>query len=327
MAGTTIPKSSAKPLRLAVLDTGRMGEDFASLSLAAPEDFESLPGQLLNIRAAADWDEMTAHAGQPADIEDAWPRLRGEEITEPRPLVSRPLSIARVWRDDAGRKRIELVFRIVGKGTRFLAARRPGDVLDAVGPLGNHFSILPGDTREAVLVAGGCGIAPMTALAEKLKAARRSVVCILGCKSIGNMPANLSQPVLPHGEKLEATSAVREFSQFGFSTLLSTDDGTAGYHGLATDVLEKYLCSVESPADDLVIYCCGPHPMMKPVARMAIERGIFCEVSLEEYMGCGIGVCLSCACKVRDETKGEGWTHRLTCTDGPVLRADEIIWE
>ncbi len=67
--------------------------------------------------------------------------------------------------------------------------------------------------------------------------------------------------------------------------------------------------------------------MMKRVAQMTTELGIFCQLSLEEYMGCGIGVCLSCACKVRDAAKPQGWTYRLTCTDGPILQADDIIWE
>lgn len=326
MAYDTAAPSAPSNLRLPVIESRGVGLDFVSLTLEAPPELRCMPGQFLNVQTMASWDEVAACCGHTVEAGEGWPRLKGPEAAAPMPLVRRPLSIARLWQGGAGQRRLELLFRVVGKGTRLLASARPGQTIDAVGPLGNHFTILPAKSR-AMLVAGGCGIAPLTALAEDLRDARKDVVCVLGCETLANMPASLSEPVLPQAGALKATGAVKEFGQFGFQTFLSTDDGSAGYRGPATEVLERCLENMPQPFDDLAIYCCGPAPMMKRVAQMTTELGIFCELSLEEYMGCGIGVCLSCACKVRDAAKPRGWTYRLTCTDGPILQADDIIWE
>jgi dihydroorotate dehydrogenase electron transfer subunit len=102
--------------------------------------------------------------------------------------------------------------------------------------------------------------------------------------------------------------------------LVSTDDGSAGHHGLVTEVAEQVLAS--SPAARVV--CCGPERMMEAVAHLAARLRVPCQVSLETPMACGIGICFSCVAKVRDEAGG--WDYRRTCVEGPIFDAARIEW-
>ena len=117
-------------------------------------------------------------------------------------------------------------------------------------------------------------------------------------------------------------AGVEDFKARGIDVRISTDDGTAGHHGLVTDLLRDVL-SQES-ADQLRVVCCGPERMMEAVAEICITGGVACEVSLETPMACGIGICFSCVTKVRDDAGG--WDYLRTCVEGPIFDAEAILF-
>jgi len=110
-----------------------------------------------------------------------------------------------------------------------------------------------------------------------------------------------------------------KFKIYSNNVTISTDDGSYGYSGLIVNYFK------ETIGDNYdVIYSCGPNPMLKAVSRVAKEHGIKCQVSLEQRMGCGIGACLVCACRIK---KGDEWDYKHVCKDGPVFWSDEVIFD
>lgn len=209
--------------------------------------------------------------------------------------LRRPISICQIDRQ-AGT--LTLVFAVRGEGTAVLADLRAGDYVDMLAPLGHGFTIQP-DANRVILMGGGIGVPPMLALAEIY--GKRATV-ISGFRS---MPAVMLQ---------------EEFAKSGAKTILCTDDGTAGLHAMVTEPL---LEEIRQEKPDMIC-ACGPTPMLRAIARIAEEQGIFCEVSMEERMGCGIGACLVCACKMK---LANGEIHAAhVCKDGPVFNAKEVAW-
>lgn len=210
--------------------------------------------------------------------------------------LRRPISICTI---DRRAGVLRLVFEVRGEGTAWLAQRRPGEPLDVLGPLGRGFSV-PEDGAGVVLVGGGIGTPPLLAVAQA---------------RVGKMEAILGF------RNADACILAREFALACANVQLATDDGTLGYHGLVTDLLKTRLSQEQKPCAG--IFACGPTPMLRAVAAIALEREIPCQVSLEERMGCGVGACLVCACKTR-EADGEHYRH--VCKDGPVFDAKEVVW-
>lgn len=214
------------------------------------------------------------------------------------PLLRRPLALHRLLREQG---RVELLVRVVGRGTAWLALRRPGDRLDILGPLGQGFS-LKRNTRNLLLVAGGMGIAPLVAMAEEGLKRGCAVVLALGARSREDLypTAFLPPQVEVH---------------------LATEDGTAGRCGLVTSLLSDPELGLLSWADQVM--ACGPRPMLAEVAavvraaRIRLPAG-FAQVSLEERMACGVGACLGCVVSTR---KG----YRRVCRDGPVFDLREVF--
>lgn len=215
----------------------------------------------------------------------------------PVPLLRRPLSI-----HDAGQAGIELFFKVAGQGTELLAGKRPGDALDIVGPLGRGFSVPEAmNGKRAFLVGGGRGIAPLYFLARELAAAGVRPTVFYGGRTVADIPLR------------------SRFEQAGWELRCSTDDGSFGFPGLVTGLVERDL----GRAKPDLLYACGPDPMMKALAATARGSGVPAEFSLESMMGCGIGACWGCVHRVRGES-GETWTK--ICEDGPVFPGDRIVW-
>ncbi|MBE3132068.1 MAG: hypothetical protein IMZ55_01230, partial [Acidobacteria bacterium] len=213
---------------------------------------------------------------------------------------------------------------------RFLATRPVGATVDVVGPLGKHFTP-PADDRLCVLVGGGCGLAPLFGLAEYLTGLGKRCLCLLGAKNAGELPVRFREPPPRTGNNVEKGSLVVEFAELGIETIIATDDGSAGFHGTVGAALDpcyrSYLKDVP-----VAFYVCGPKPMMRGLSHVAEAQDMPCQVSLEGFMGCGIGVCLSCAVPHRTDQRGtvagqEDWTYLLTCRDGPVVDGRRILWE
>lgn len=213
------------------------------------------------------------------------------------PLLRRPFSICRT----DGQGTCAILYRVVGRGTEILSHVTPGQVLSILGPLGAGFR-LPGSGTRALLVAGGIGIAPLVFLFQRLGPG--SCEILMGFRSKDEMI-----PLAPLG--LDGTALT-----------LSTDDGSAGQKGLVTDLLDGRLRVTGGTG--ISVYACGPHPMLKAVARLARSAGVPCQVSLESFMACGLGACQGCAVGA---SPGRGREYLHVCQDGPVFEAEAIEWE
>ncbi len=170
-----------------------------------------------------------------------------------------------------------------------------------------------------LLVAGGVGIPPMLYLAEKLKG-RAIAFCGATTKELLPFVLALSgeDPCIP-------AMRVSEFARHQVPAVVTTDDGSYGLAGFVTQALERFLDSTDVDPSSFIIYTCGPEPMMKRVAEIAIRRGIACQVAVERAMACGMGTCQSCCIRVREGARGD-WRYRLACTDGPVFAAGDLLW-
>ena len=201
----------------------------------------------------------------------------------PNTYLRRPISIHDV---DYQKNDVSLLVQQVGEGTRHLAAAAVGDLINIVLPLGNGFS-MPENNEKVLLVGGGIGIAPLFYFAKVLN-------------------ENGIKPTLLLGGKTE-TDLLRlaDYQRFG-ETFVTTEDGSLGEKGFVTQH------SVWQKQSFDKIYVCGPKPMMKAVAKIAAEKGAWCEVSLENLMACGLGACLCC---VEDTIDG----HVCVCKEGPVF--------
>jgi len=213
------------------------------------------------------------------------------------PLLPRPMAVYRTHAAD-GDPRIEILFKVHGRGTALLADLEPGDRVGVVGPLGTPFPD-PAPGARAVIAAGGTGIASVYEFAAGLHTRGIPVSVLLGARSAGDLM----------GEA--------DFAASGIPLAVATEDGTRGTRGLVTDLLADAL----SGAGAAVVYACGPTPMMAATARISAQRGLECWVSLENPMACGFGVCLGCAAPLRDGS------FALVCRDGPVLPAHAVAWE
>jgi dihydroorotate dehydrogenase electron transfer subunit len=216
------------------------------------------------------------------------------------PLLRRPFSIHNrlVEKDEACG--FELLYKVVGQVTRAMSEMKAGNVLDVLGPLGTGFSY-PEGIRDAFLVAGGIGVAPLYYLAIDLAGHRdvRSKVFLGGCSA-------------------EDILCQEDFESIGAEVFVTTEDCSLGDRGLVTQQVQT---AVEGDGKPDMIYACGPHAMLKTLTDMAEAHDVPCQVSMETMMACGFGVCLGCA--VKEAGKGEGYLH--ACTQGPVFDSRAIV--
>ncbi len=225
------------------------------------------------------------------------------------PLLKRPFSIHRIVDND-----FQLLYKVVGKGTYILSKKKPGDILDVIGPLGNGFPVNK-TQNNIILVAGGLGIAPIFALAEKL------IPPIPPLKKGEFQSPPLGKPVLFYGARTKKELLCTEdLKSIGISTVISTDDGSFGHKGSITDILKKHLSRYPSLVTDSVLFACGPKPMLKSLSSLSRKNKIKGYITLEENMACGLGACLGCVINTKNGFK-------CVCKDGPVFSIDEIIWE
>jgi dihydroorotate dehydrogenase electron transfer subunit len=225
------------------------------------------------------------------------------------PLLGRPFALYDTVLDERGTPQaIEIVYLVIGKLTGLLAGLRPGDRVEAWGPLGNGFPDLTG-LNHVGLVAGGIGQTPFLAVVRQL----------LGTRGYGGRAARQAarQVTLFYGVRTaELAAGVEDFQAAGAEVYLATDDGTRGFPGRVTELLQGH-----APPQHL--FGCGPEPMLKVLGSLARAWAVPCHLSLETPMACGIGICFSCVTRVR--TSG-GWDYKRVCTEGPVFDAAELVW-
>lgn len=213
------------------------------------------------------------------------------------PLLRRPLSIHQT----IGNQQVQLLYKVVGKGTRILAALTPGQKLNLTGPLGQGFGFA--GQQSLCLVGGGMGIAPLYFLAREILRTTSPAKCVvlLGARTgaeLGPLP--------------------QDFMDIGATeTHIATDDGSRGHHGFVAELLPQHLGSGQWS-----VCTCGPHPMMKAVVGQCRQHSWQCQVSLETMMACGISACLGCAIPPADLSG----PYLHVCKDGPVFKAEEVAW-
>lgn len=226
------------------------------------------------------------------------------------PLLGRPFALYDTVLDEAGQPiAVDVVYLVVGKLTGLLAELRPGERVEVWGPLGNGFPDLH-DLDHIALVAGGIGQTPFLAHVRDL----------LGTRGYGGRsPRRVAQRVsLYYGVRTaELSAGVADFRAAGAAVHLASDDGTLGFHGFVTQLLETH-----EPPHHLV--GCGPEAMLHALANLAGRWNVPCHLSLETPMACGVGICFSCVTRVRTE---DGWDYRRVCVDGPVFNADALAMD
>lgn len=222
------------------------------------------------------------------------------------PLLRRPFSVFEILRDPSGTPTgLSILNKRVGVGTALLYSARPGDRLACLGPLGKPFTPVDAPT-EAWMVAGGVGLAPFATLAESLVQRGTSATLFYGAR---------------RGADLFCTDV---FDRLGIRLALATEDGSRGDAGFVTGSLERALAARPGSAA-VHLYACGPTPMMRVVAELAVRHQCPCDVSLEQVMGCGMGGCYSCVVRARNGA-GE-WHFVRSCLAGPVFDSRDLAWE
>jgi dihydroorotate dehydrogenase electron transfer subunit len=223
------------------------------------------------------------------------------------PLLRRAMAY---YRCDSGG--VEFIYQILGRGTQLLAQLKAGDKVDLLGPLGNTFDPSSARGGEALLVAGGAGSPALFMQAEALVGAGIATRLFLGGASQGDLCG------LEDFLELLSTSNV----------VTATMDGSHGTQGLVTAPLENYLRACRGRR--LMMYACGPEPMLHATAALAEHFDVPAQLSLESPMACGFGICVGCAVAVkadRPANSSESFLYKKVCTDGPVFWSRELLWQ
>jgi dihydroorotate dehydrogenase electron transfer subunit len=250
---------------------------------------------ILNYRLSSDHHLLRLKSSQKLEILDPGQFVNILADHLQNVFLRRPYSIHAV---DYEKNTFDVLIKGIGEGSKYLIRRNVGEKLNVIFPLGKGFTLPPINNKEekVLLVGGGCGVAPLFYLAQVLNG-RSDQSILLGARSFNDL------------------IELDKYSQFG-EVYTTTEDGSYGEKGYVTN----HSVFGEKLAQFSRIYACGPEPMMKAVAAKAHKKGIFCEVSLENTMACGFGVCLCC---VTDTING----HKCVCTDGPVFNINELKWQ
>ena len=321
-------KTDPKEIKGIIVDHRRITTEYYALKIQAPEIARTArPGQFIMVR-----------------LDDLYD-----------PLLRRPFSFSRILpprkKPGSGLAEggFEICYQVVGRGTARMTRLREGERVDVLGPLGRGFWREEGRER-LILIGGGIGIAPLLPWAEELKGKRG------GAKG-GAKESRIE--ILLGGKNADRLLGVREIKKMGLKPQVATEDGSLGLPGTATDLLERDL--LRQDHESTVIYACGPLGMLARVAQIAEQFDVPCQVLLESRMACGVGACLGCAVKIRAEGKeeeghpssppkslcGSGedpetilreemaarisaapfFRYGRVCKEGPVFRAQEILWE
>jgi len=249
-----------------ILENRELAEDYFEMFLSWPQAVRTpFPGQVVSF-----WVERTV-----------------------TPFLRRPFALASFQPDT---RVASVIYHVRGPGTHRMAAKRPGEVIDTLGPRGFYFQ--PGKGRNPILVGGGVGTGPMVFAANWLASKGFRPHLVLGYRSRTLVP------------RLTLSTTVR--------LSVCTDDGSEGFHGTTVAFLDRL---GPGEVDDAFVWACGPNPMLRAVHFWAHPRGIPCQVSLEEIMACGVGACVGCTVETTD---GRGMVR--VCTEGPVFPSEVIRW-
>jgi len=245
----------------------------------------------------------------------------------PTPLLRRPFSIAGI-QSESERVHLEIMYRVLGPGTKWLAHRAKGEFINLLGPLGNGFTLPKEPNRQAILVGGGVGLPPMFFLADRLvEADHKDITAFVGARSKDQFIGSICPELGNSFDPLKPQPLIEQFNRSGTGCILATDDGSCGYHGLVIDAIDQYLAEQDNPTG-VDLYACGPEGMLRAVSELAVKYDLPCQICMEAYMACGIGLCQSCVVQVKSQAAKETKpNYKLVCTNGPVFDSRMIVWE
>jgi len=210
-------------------------------------------------------------------------------------LLRRPFSIYQV-----NGETFSILYKTVGQGTEVLSRMSSGEELSVIGPLGHGFTLPKPGAEIPLLVAGGYGMAALYLLAQR--SPQKGIVFVGGRRRVDILCES-------------------QFQALGWDVRVTTEDGSHGEKGLVTQPL---LAELKRPQAGRKLFACGPTPMLAAVGRIADQFNVPAELSMDEHMCCGVGVCLTCVIPVR---AGDGWEYQRTCTEGPVFDSRQVLWE
>ena len=213
-------------------------------------------------------------------------------------LLRRPFTIYTVEAEE-----ITMLYQLIGEGTVVLSGLKRGDLIRVLGPLGNTFEISSA-SDPAIIVGGGAGIASLMLLAVALRAEGVDTLGLVGSMNRARL------------------LSVADLRAIGVETHIATDDGSVGHHGFVTELLTHLLDTRE--LKNPIIYACGPDGLLRAVTKIALDYRVPTQLAMENRMGCALGVCLGCVCKV--QMPDGGFEYQRVCTEGPVFNAEDIIW-
>jgi len=313
----TAQRNTIHHLACDVLDVAKLEGEHFRLRFDAPAIAQSAqPGQFVNVR-------FPGPIAGPLAFDSYSDLIEYHRANPPAAapfLLARPFGVHRVgaggW--------VEILFKAVGRGTRLLAEAAPGARLDVLGPIGRPFD-LAGPPDTAVLVAGGTGVAPLYLLAERLHQAGSKLVVLIGTGYAVPMSLSDSEQAV-HFLDEDVTAVADEYAALDALVRIATIEPRKGcLTGTAVDLLSRYLGKLK-PGESAgkAIFSCGPWAMQAKVAELARQAAIPCQVLLEERMGCGLGACMACVCKIKQDS-GD-YKYKRVCVDGPVFRAEDVGW-
>ena len=229
------------------------------------------------------------------------------------PLLRRPFSVHSFMRGESDGV-LEILYRVVGRGTRLLSSLSSDAAVSIMGPLGNGFTLIPA-RKNVIIVAGGMGIAPLSFLIQEYQEVIRNdashgglfrrVICYIGAARADDLVGL---------KKLEACCE---------DIRVSTDDGSCGYRGNVIELFRRDRAFYNP--DDAAVYACGPAVMLKELAKIISDGDFLCQVSMEERMACGVGACLGCA--VAAKGRAGQTIYQRVCKDGPVFNIQDVAWQ
>lgn len=292
----------------------RIGLEFSGPGAEVMAGF--MPGQFVEIdvtsTAMPDPDQVPAH------LKDAMSR---------QILLRRPFSICALHTGSSQSTILELIYAAIGPATLRLTTCQPGDILQVIGPLGRGFWMPEGKTT-ALMIAGGVGAPPIQHLASTL--AQHGV-----CPNLALFTGARRLDLLPfEWQRQNETVLLTELTDLAtpVEIHLATDDGSYGHHGLVTAPLLEWLEKHDTPKEDMILYACGPEPMLKAVAQIGIEQGIDSQISMERRMACGFNLCQGCAVELKpvcacQRDNPENTVYKMCCQDGPVFEGKDIVFD
>jgi dihydroorotate dehydrogenase electron transfer subunit len=270
---------------------------------------------------AYDAEQFVLRLAAPKCAAHAQPGSFAHLTCDPTIPMRRPLSIMRA---DPKAGWIEILYKVLGAGLHALTARKAGDTVSVLGPIGKPF-IAHRERPRALLIGGGVGIPPMVFLAERLKADPTFRPFVLMGSEVPFPFRTRPSATVVAGLPAGTIACMPLLEEWGVpSRLASRADFPGCYSGFVTELAHEWLESLgEAQRAEVEIFACGPTAMLKATAALARRHGVPAQVSLEEFMACAVGGCAGCTVEVRT---AEGTAMKRVCVDGPVFEAHTVFW-